>query len=248
MESFWSRVETLDGQVDVDVQVDLLLDARRSSSGRRAGCCAIAALPIDVDATVAELGAGVAEVTELLPELLGRGEGDPLRTGDRRARTRTGCPARSPRPRRISRPRMGAALDVVEVAAADEPLDRRRRRPSTSRSVSGCTSIASATGSAALPRNDRWQTGARSALRDELYDQHRLLAVDVLEASPDGAPPADRLALWAGVDPAALDRYVDVLEEIEAGGVFDLTTLSVAVRELRELRTRENPAAVRDPL
>jgi NAD-specific glutamate dehydrogenase len=30
-----------------------------------------------------------------------------------------------------------------------------------------------------------------------------------------------------------------VIDEIEAGSSFDLTTLSVAVRELRELRTRD---------
>ncbi len=96
-----------------------------------------------------------------------------------------------------------------------------------------------------MPRVDRWQAGARAALRDELFDQHRLLTADVLALSPDGVAPAERLAVWSAADPAAVTRYVEVLEEIESGGVFDLTTLSVAVRELRELRTRENPAAAR---
>ena len=91
---------------------------------------------------------------------------------------------------------------------------------------------------AALPRHDRWQTGARSALRDELADERRALTADVLTS--DGAEePLARLDSWLTQNPAALARYVGVDEEIEATAEFDLTTLSVAVRELRELRTRE---------
>src|SRR5262249_19932382 len=82
---------------------------------------------------------------------------------------------------------------------------------------------------AALPRDDRWQAGARSALRDSFSDEYRLLVADVLRV--DGASAADRLASWWRRQPAALARYEEVLGEIELAGSFDVTTLSVAVRE-----------------
>ncbi len=82
---------------------------------------------------------------------------------------------------------------------------------------------------AALPRADRWQTEARAALRDDVADLHRELVEDVVTAH---ATVDDWLAARAD----AVQRYLGVVGDVEAGGVFDLATLGAVRRELRDVR------------
>ena len=52
----------------------------------------------------------------------------------------------------------------------------------------------------ALPRDDRWQTMARAALRDDLHAVHAQLTAQVLAAtSPEDSAPA-RIAAWEDGD------------------------------------------------
>ena len=46
----------------------------------------------------------------------------------------------------------------------------------------------------------------------------------------------------AGGQPAAVERAQEILGEIRAGGAFDLTTLPVALREVRNLIQLRTPA------
>jgi glutamate dehydrogenase len=87
----------------------------------------------------------------------------------------------------------------------------------------------------ALPRADRWQTEARAALRDDVHDAHHALTDTVLTTTDRAAAPEDRVDAWIRAHELAVDRYLQVLRDIEAAGVFDLTTLAVARRALREL-------------
>ena len=47
----------------------------------------------------------------------------------------------------------------------------------------------------ALPRDDRWNTMARAALRDDLYAAHAAITRDVLDVTGPGSPE-ERLADW----------------------------------------------------
>ncbi|HEY2268358.1 MAG TPA: hypothetical protein VGI96_37475, partial [Streptosporangiaceae bacterium] len=89
----------------------------------------------------------------------------------------------------------------------------------------------------ALPRDDRWSTMARAALRDDLYAAHALLAADVLGASgPDGsATPEERLVSWASRNESAVAMAAQTLGEIWESERFTFTTLSVALRAVRTL-------------
>jgi glutamate dehydrogenase len=62
----------------------------------------------------------------------------------------------------------------------------------------------------------------------------RALTADVLRRSLDGSA-ADRVAAWLARNAAPVDRCLQVLGDVKAGGTFDLATLSVAVREIRNL-------------
>src|SRR6202035_1627974 len=54
----------------------------------------------------------------------------------------------------------------------------------------------------ALPRDDRWNTAARAALRDDLYAAHATLAGDVLQVAGGGSLE-ERLPRWAQRNDAA---------------------------------------------
>ena len=84
----------------------------------------------------------------------------------------------------------------------------------------------------ALPRDDRWNTMARGALRDDLYAAHAALVCDVLMVSRPGTPE-ERLADWAEQNESAVRGATQTLTEIWESDRFSLATLSVAVRAIR---------------
>jgi glutamate dehydrogenase len=89
-----------------------------------------------------------------------------------------------------------------------------------------------------LPRTDRWQTHARGAMRDDLHTELRRLTDASLRAGDVFTPPEEAVALWLESNRRAVDRVARVFAEIRAGGTFDITTLSVALRQLRNLASR----------
>ncbi len=86
-----------------------------------------------------------------------------------------------------------------------------------------------------LPRAHRWQTLARSALRDDLYNTHRTLTAAVLEVSSTSINPNAAIDAWVEASAAAVERYLRMLTAIRAVHGDDSTTLFVAVRELANL-------------
>jgi len=86
-----------------------------------------------------------------------------------------------------------------------------------------------------LPRADRWEALARNALREDVEAEHRAIADAVLR-STDATVDADAaFDEWAGAQQAAVDRALLLIQDITSRAVFDLATLSVALRELRAL-------------
>src|SRR5262249_6742195 len=87
---------------------------------------------------------------------------------------------------------------------------------------------------AALPRKERWEALARRALWEDLQREHRALTADILSDSANGVA-ADPLASWAAQNSAAVERCEQMLADVKAGNAANLATLSVAVREIRNL-------------
>ena len=86
-------------------------------------------------------------------------------------------------------------------------------------------------GIGALPRGDRWQTQARGALRDDLLTVLAELAGNVIEHS-DGTVDG-----WLAANERSVERATTQLTEIRRADSFDITNLSVALRQLRNLAT-----------
>ncbi|UNX54163.1 NAD-glutamate dehydrogenase [Georgenia sp. TF02-10] len=105
-----------------------------------------------------------------------------------------------------------------------------------------------------LPREGRWDTLARGAMREDLYAVLRSLTAAVLSAA-DGGGPADRaapagdgaarLAAWAQAREGILAPVRQALAEMDRAGAGGLAPLSVALRDLRGLVRLDELATAR---
>ena len=93
-----------------------------------------------------------------------------------------------------------------------------------------------------LPRENRWQALARAALRDDLYGQQAELTAEILRSTPSELTAHERIDAWVEANRAQVERALQVLTDINASGAFGLATLSVALREVRNLITSAAPA------
>ena len=84
-------------------------------------------------------------------------------------------------------------------------------------------------GVGALPRSDPWQEQARSSMRDDLMTVLADLTRNVMRAA-EGSPSD-----WIAANERAVGRAIAMHTEIRRAESFDLTTLSVALRQLRNL-------------
>ena len=89
----------------------------------------------------------------------------------------------------------------------------------------------------ALPRDNRWRARARAALRDDLYAIHREITSELLRTAPAGVEPERLVDGWIESNPAS-ERALQTIGDIRSGQSYDLTTLPVAVREMRNLIAR----------
>ena len=114
-------------------------------------------------------------------------------------------------------------IDPLEVARVHFALGERLGLPALVSSILG------------LPRDDRWQTMARAALRDELHGVHAQLTAQVLAATSLDQPAPVRIADWEEEDDVVVTRAVATLDEICADDRPDLARLSVGLRVVRTL-------------
>jgi glutamate dehydrogenase len=228
---FWSELEALDGQVETSVQIAALLEGRKL--GERAARWLLHARrpPFDIQETIDYFADGVLAVGRELPGLLagrdqsgyadrrdtfaGRGVPDALAN-----RLAAMVPAYS-------------AFDIVDIArGTGRPA---RETAAVYFDLADRLQIARLRDMiTALPREDRWTTMARGAIRDDLYAAHAALARDVLTVTEPGTP-AERLAAWERRNDSAVRRAAQTLTEIWESNAFNVATLSVAVRAVRTL-------------
>ncbi len=233
MPGFWAQVEALDGSVDTSVQIMAALEGRKLTERAARWLLHSRRPPFDVHSMIDFFADGVLTVAANLPKLLtGRdlagfeerreiyaSRGVPVLLAERIAAM---VPAYS-------------AFDIVDIARG------------TGRSVEETAEVYFDLADrlqiarlrdmiTALPRDDRWNTMARGAIRDDLYTAHAALARDVLTVTEPGSPER-RLAAWVQRNDSAVRRANQTLTEIWESNAFTVATLSVAVRAVRTLVT-----------
>src|SRR5216683_280138 len=253
MPGFWAQVERLDGQLDVPTQLALLLEGRKLTERATRWLLHNRRPPLRVEATVEFFAGGVLAVGSGLPKLL---TGRDLAEFEQR---RDSLAARGV-PSELAERAAGmvpaySAFDIVEIAGGDlgsppgESIAAGTRR-GVEETAEVYFDLADRLQIArlrdritALPREDRWSTMARAALRDDLFAAHAALARDVLGVTGPGSPE-ERLAAWVRRNEAAVTRARQTLTEIWESDRFTFATLSVAVRAIRTLVTA---SALPDP-
>ncbi|MDT7734980.1 MAG: glutamate dehydrogenase, partial [Mycobacterium sp.] len=95
-----------------------------------------------------------------------------------------------------------------------------------------------------LPRDDRWHSLARLAIRDDIYSSLRSLCFDVLAVGEPDETGEEKIAEWEHTSVSRVERARRTLIEIHESGQRDLATLSVAARQIRSMtRTSGRGAA-----
>jgi glutamate dehydrogenase len=187
----WHEIDELDGEIDLTAQIDLFLEARRMAERAAGWLLRHRSPPFEIGPVIDAFRPGLAAFATALDTLpSGRVADDIVRL--RAKRIDAGIPA-DLAARSARWPWMHPGFDVVQLAQEE-----------------GCTVDAAATaywsvfeafdlgwlwdGIGGLPRSDRWQTQARSALRDDLLTVLASLARAVI-VSADGSPAA-----WIGAN------------------------------------------------
>ena len=222
----WTDVEALGSSIDLETQISLFLDVRRMAERVTTWLLRRRPTPLDISAAISDFGAGFAVLAESLDDMVdGRAEGDIERLCE--ARKAAGVPGELAR-RSAKWPWLHTSLDIIEVS--------RHEGSDVLETGIAYWAVFEAfdigwlwDGIGILPRSDRWQTQARASLRDDLMTVLADLTGTVIRTA--GGSPLE----WIKANEAAVSRVIDMETEIRRAEAFDLTTLSVALRQLRNL-------------
>ena len=230
----WSEIESLDNNVEAAVQTRMMLDARKLVERATRWLLRNRRSPLDIEAAIFYFSEGAAKLSECIPELMIDGE----REAAERATewlNEANVPADLARRAAILGP-MFSTLDIVDVAASTG--SSREDTAAVYFTLGDRLKLHWLRGHVeALPRDNRWRALARSALRDDLYGQQAALTAEILSSTPDDREAHERIETWIETNRESVYRSLQVLADINASGTFDLSTLSVALREIRNLIT-----------
>jgi glutamate dehydrogenase len=232
----WLAVEALDGQAPTDVQTSVYLEIRRLVDRAVRWLVSNRRTPIDVEGEITRLGPGVATLLQRLADLFHGREQQALleHAADLERR---GIPADVAGWATRVMYSFGL-LDVVEVAqTTGRELDDVATvyfLLSDQFRIDDLLSKISA-----LPREDRWQTLARMALRYDLYAALAGLTMEVLGAAdaamlPKTATATEKVQSWESANVSAISRARNAIGEFD-GSRADLASLSVLLRQIRTL-------------
>ncbi len=232
LSEFWWAVEHLDRQVETDTQLSLLLEARKLSERATRWLLRNRKSPFDLNEEITFFADGVSETVPQISELLqGR---DLSAYTERRDRFVTQGVPKELAERVAAMVPAYSTFDLVEIAhRTARPLRKVAEVYFNLADQLQITRLRERI--IALPRDDRWNTMARSAVRDDLYAAHAELTRDVLLSGSVDEPADDLRAHWTEQNRVAVERSDQTMSEIWETERFDLATLSVALRSIRSL-------------
>lgn len=128
-------------------------------------------------------------------------------------------------------------LDIVEIADLEQrhPTEVAKLYYALSAHL-GIDHILTAI--SALDDADRWDALAKGTLREDVYDAMRSVCCDAVSWTTPGEAVHEMIADWERTNRSRLARSRAMLIEIVDRGVYDVTTLAVAARQLRTMDSR----------
>jgi glutamate dehydrogenase len=226
------EVNSYDNRIDAAVQTRMRLEMRTLVERASRWLINNRRPPMDSEETVDYFGVVVQKVVTQLPDLLTGREWSAFESR-RDGLLEQGVPEELA-VRVAVLPPAYMLLNVVEIAKRDDidPVEVARVHFALGERLGLSALVARIL---ALPRDDRWQTMARAALRDDLHSVHAQLTAQVLATTDPAQPVPVRIADWEEGDSVVVSRAVRTLDEICSEGQADLARLSVGLRVVRTL-------------
>ena len=230
--SFWQAVEALDNEVPDAVQTDMLIESERLMTRATVWFLRYRNLKDDIAKTVEHFASGVKAIATDLDKFLSSEERVGLALAAERL-SQNNVPIDLAK-RLVSFEPLYSALDIVEIGVA------------TKRSVEEVAGVYFIVGSRLslswlrqqiddLPADSHWQTLAKTGLREDVSGMQTELTTLVLKLSSEIETPNALIKAWETQNKTELERGRQVLADLHSGGKLDLSMLSVALRELRNL-------------
>ncbi|MGB2569869.1 NAD-glutamate dehydrogenase [Micromonospora citrea] len=231
LRELWDAVEALDNKVSPELQTSVYLDTRRLLDRAVRWLVTNRRSPIDVPAEIARLRAGVVR---LLPDLETRFHGSERESLAAHIDTMTGRGLPRELAEQATRLMYSfGLLDVVETAATSgRDVDEVASVYFVLSDLFRVDSLLSKI--SLLPREDRWQTLARMALRYDLYAALAALTAEVLGSTSDSLSAQERVQEWEQSNATSIHRARRAMGEFDESRA-DLAALSVLLRQIRTL-------------
>ncbi len=230
------ELRSYDNVLDASVQTRMRLEMRTLVERASRWLVTNRRAPLDSQATVEHFAGPVQDVLAQLPDLMTGRDLTAFHTR-RDGLVDKGVPEELAARVAVLSPAY-VLLNVIEISSRDDidPAEVTRVHFALSERL-GLPALVQRI--LALPRDDRWQTMARAALRDDLNSVHAQLTAQVLRnTSSDDAAPA-RIAEWEDRDALLISRGAETLQEICSDDNADLARMSVGLRVVRGLLAAE---------
>ena len=232
LRDFWNKINELDSKIPTVAQAAMYLESRRLLDRATRWFIMARGGRVDVGGEIARIGDDLRRISSQVQDLLVGVEHDRLvrRTDELVA---LGAPDELALETASLLDAYGL-LDVVEIARVTgaDVLDVARLYFVLSERYEVDVMLSRIT---QLPRDDRWGSLARMALRSDLYGALSGLTRTVVEATPGMTDAVQRVESWESHQAEGLARARATLDEIAALETFDVATLSVALRTIRTL-------------
>jgi glutamate dehydrogenase len=230
--ALWRAIESLDNLVPDEAQAEMLIEAGRLTVRATVWLLRSKRLADGIAATVAHFRPGVELLAARLPQLL---DAQSRANLDGRAAALAGQGVPAALAQRIaSLENLFSALDIVEIAGAcGRPADTVAAVYFRLSAELGLQWLRERIG--LLPADGHWPALARGAMRDDLGGLQRTLTAEVMARVDGAGEPGALIAAWRRDKGAQLERAYHLLAEMKSGPAPDLSMLSVALRELRNL-------------
>jgi glutamate dehydrogenase len=227
----WQAIEELDNKVPTSAQITLYLELRRLLDRAVRWLVSNCRVPLDVTGEIARLRPGLARLLPVVGSLFRGREREALQS---RCDQLTALGIPEDLAEWATRIMYGFGLldivgladttgrDTTEVAGVYFVLSERFRVDELLSRISE------------LPRNTRWETLARMALRYDLYAALAALTSEVLASTSPRDSSEDRVTEWERANADALVRARNAMGDFEDSHA-DLAALSVLLRQIRTL-------------
>ena len=229
--ALWRSVEALDNQLSTTAQTTLYLEVRRLVDRAVRWLVTNRRSPLDVNVEIARLKPALSKLLPELAELVRGRERETLQAHARALVERAIPPDVAEAATRVmysfglldvAEVAQQTRHDLTEVAGVYFVLSERFRVDDLLSKIS------------ALPREDRWETLARMALRYDLYAALAALTIEVLAATDPAATAEDRVTQWEQANATSIARTRNAIGEFDEARA-DLAPLSVLLRQIRTL-------------